>query len=249
MKIFLQIIILLALTTVSLSGQTPDTVKILHDVDQLGNFDDIDFAAVYTIVAEKPGQARDVTEVTLYRRDRLDQFVMIINKPEAQKGQGYLQVDENIWFYDPESREFEHSSMSSNIQNSDAKNSDLARGSLSDDYSVESWENGKVGIYPVWILHLKAKNDDVSYDRMDLYVRQDITIVLAASEFGFSGNLMRTTIYQDYQQVGPKILPQKILVIDNVNVGEKSEITMKQYSTKTLDDSIFSKQFLEFKNK
>jgi hypothetical protein len=31
-------------------------------------------------------------------------------EPESQLGQGYLKVDDNLWFYDPESRKFSHSS-------------------------------------------------------------------------------------------------------------------------------------------
>jgi len=102
---------------------TPENYgAILKDIDNLQNFGDQDFTTIYSIVSEKPGEEREVLETRLFRRDRDDLFLLIIISPEIQKGQGYLQVENNLWFYDPESRKFEHSSVRENIQNSDAKN-------------------------------------------------------------------------------------------------------------------------------
>lgn len=226
-------------------SEDPDTTEILKEIDEIGNFNDVDFSCVYTMVSEKPGEERSVTEALMFRRDTQDQFVLLIRKPEVQKGQGYLQVDDNVWFYDPESRKFEHSSLSENITDSDTKNSDLNRGSISVDYNVESYEEGKLGNFEVWILYLKAKTDEVSYDRMKLWVRKDVTIILKSEEYGFSGNLMRTSGYFNYIRVGEKLIPSKILFVDNLNIGEKTQVTMKNVSVKPLPDYIFTKSYLE----
>ena len=250
MKIKAFIIILFLSGCVFSWAEGPDVKQILIDIDNLSNFEDKDFSCIYKIVTEKPGEEQSATEALLFRRDRKDQFVLIINKPKAQKGQGYLQIDDNVFFYDPDSREFEHSSLSENITDSDAKNSDFSQYSLSEDYNVESWEEGIFGsgaeALPVYILFLKAKNKDVSYDRMKIWVYPQLNLLLKSEEYGFSGNLMRTTQYFDYKEISKgKMIPTRILMTDNLNIGEKTQVTLSSPSVNTLPDDIFSKNFLE----
>jgi len=223
--------------------------QILEDIDNLQNFGDNDFTTIYTIVSEKPGEEREVLEVRLFRRDVRDLFLMIIISPEVQKGQGFLQLEDNLWFYDPESRKFEHSSAKENIQNSDAKNNDLMVQTLADDYTVVSHEEGVLGNIPVYILNLEAKNDEVPYPEMKLWVRQSPTLPMKSDEYGYSGRLMRSSAYLNYVKVGNKYLPTRILMVDMLNVGEKTQITMTNPSIGALPDYVFTKAYLEKVNK
>jgi outer membrane lipoprotein-sorting protein len=226
-------------------GAEPDFHRMLAEIDEIGNFEDSDFSCIYTIVSEKPGEETSITQARMFRRDRLNQFVLLILKPDVQKGQGYLKVDENVWFYDPESRKFSHSSLKENIQGSEAKNSDLDRGSLAEDYTVVAWETGTLGSFSVYILVLQAKNEEVSYPKLKLWIRQDLPLVLKAEEYSLSDRLMRTTYYPKYIQVGDRYVPSQILFIDNLREGEKSQMTMKEPSVSPLPDSVFTTSFLE----
>lgn len=229
-----------------LFGEAPDVDAILEEIDSLGNFDGRDFSCIYTIVSEKPGEERSVTEALMFRRDVEDQFVMLIRKPDVQRGQGYLQSEDNVWFYDPESGEFEHSSLSENISGSDARNADLAQGTLAEDYFVESWSEEVLGKYPVYTLNLKAKTDDVSYDRMRIWVRRDVTVILKSEEYGFSGNLMRTTGYFNYVRLDvDNFIPSQILIVDAINIGEKTQVTLKNPSLRDIPDDVFTKSYLQ----
>lgn len=240
----LLVLLLSAFTLFSVYGE-PDFNAMLKEIDQLGSFEDTDFSCVYTFVSEKPGEETEVTQARMFRRDASEQFVMLILKPEVQKGQGYLKVDENVWFYDPESRKFTHSSLKENIQNSEAKNSDIDGLSLAEDYTVESWETGKLGNFEVYILDLKAKNNEVSYPNIKLWVRTDQTIVLKEEDYSLSGRLMRTSYYPKYVQVGAKFVPAQILIVDELQEGEKTQLTMKNPSTAALPDSVFTKAYIE----
>jgi outer membrane lipoprotein-sorting protein len=243
MKRFLFILMIFSLGTAAFAE--PDFKVMLEEIDQLGSFDDTDFSCVYTFVSEKPGEETEVTQARMFRRDANEQFVMLILKPEYQKGQGYLKVDDNVWFYDPESRKFTHSSMKENVQNSEAKNSDMDGLSLSEDYEVDSWEQGKLGNFDVYILNLAALSDEVSYPKIKLWVRTDRTIVLKEEDYSLSNRLMRTSYYPKYVQVGEKFVPSQILIVDNLQEGEKTQMTMKNPSTANLPDSVFSKAYIE----
>ncbi len=223
----------------------PDLDKILAEIDELGSFEDTDFSCVYTLVSEKPGEETEVTQVRMFRRDSREQFVMLILKPEYQKGQGYLKVDDNVWFYDPESRKFSHSSIKENVQNSEAKNSDMDGLTLSEDYEITGWEEAKLGKYDTYILDLKALNNEVTYPRLKLWVRTDSTIVLKEEDYSLSDRLMRTTYYPKYVKVGSKYVPSQMLIVDNLKKGEKTQLTMKNPSTTDLPDSVFSKAYIE----
>ncbi|MDC7126147.1 MAG: outer membrane lipoprotein-sorting protein, partial [Spirochaetales bacterium] len=207
-------ILILTLLVVAVSAfAEPDFDKMLKEIDELGSFTDSDFSCVYTIVSQKPDEETEVTQGRMFRRDATEQFVFLILKPEYQKGQGYLKVDENVWFYDPESHKFTHSSLKENIQNSEAKNSDIDSLTISEDYEVESWKEGKLGNFSTYVLSLKALNDEVSYPKLRIWVRMDETIVLKEEDYSLSNRLMRTTYYPKYVKVGEKYVPSQILII------------------------------------
>ncbi len=223
----------------------PDPKELLAKVDNLSDFTGKDFSAVFTIVTQKPGEKDSVTQARVFRRDTKKQFLILIMLPEVNKGQGYLRENDNVWFYDPSSRKFSHSSVKENLQNTKAKNSDFTLSSFAQDYTVTSMTDGMVGKFPVWILDLKANTNEVSYDRVVLSIRKDPTMLLIRQDYSVNGRLMRTTAYPKYVQLEGKLLPSQILILDEINKGEKSQITMTEQSVTQLPDKVFTKAFLE----
>lgn len=223
----------------------PDPKTLLAQVDNLSDFTGKDFSAVFTIVTQKPGEKDSVTQARVFRRDTKKQFLILILLPEVNKGQGYLREDDNVWFYDPSSRKFSHSSVKENLQNTKAKNSDFTLSSFAEDYNVTSMTDGMVGKFPVWVLDLKANTNEVAYDRVVLYIRKDPTMLLKREDYSVNGRLMRTTAYPKYVELEGKLLPSQILILDEINKGEKSQITMTEQSITPLPDKVFTKAFLE----
>jgi len=245
-KIFRVALALAAAALALPSFAAPDFIAILKAVDDMGDFGKQDYSSVYTIVSEKPGENPSTTQIRLFRRDAQDQFLILIQKPEKQKGQGYLKIDDNVWFYDPESGNFSHSTIKENIQNTKAKNSDMKRYTLAEDYDVTSSAEGKLGAFDVWILDLKAKNNEVSYQRIRLTIRKDKPLPLKEEDFSVSNKLMRTMLYlPTYINVGSKTIPAKIKIVDELNKGEQSLMTISDVVVGKLPDSTFTKAFLE----
>lgn len=226
-----------------------DAQKILAELDDLGNFPGKDYSALFTIVSEKPGEKQSVSQVRIFRRDEKKQFTILIMLPEVNKGQGYLREDDNVWFYDPTGRKFSHSSIKENLQNSEAKNSDFTASSLVNDYAIEKISEGVIGKFPVWILSLKAKTNEVSYEKVLLHVRKDRAMTLKREDYSVNGRLMRTTLFPKYIELEGKLLPSQILIVDEINKGEKSQITMADQSIEKLPDKVFTKAFLEQVNR
>lgn len=223
--------------------------NILVELDDLGNFPGKDYSALFTIVSEKPGEKQSVSQVRIFRRDEKKQFTILVMLPDVNKGQGYLREEDNVWFYDPTGRKFSHSSIKENLQNSEAKNSDFTASSLVSDYTIEKIGEGVIGKFPVWILNLKAKTNEVAYEKVLLHVRKDRVMTLKREDYSVNGRLMRTTLFPKYIELEGKLLPSQVLIIDEINKGEKSQITMADQSIEKLPDKVFTKAFLEQVNR
>lgn len=236
---------LMLLAAASVTHAQPDFNQMLQEIDDLGSFEGRDFSGIYTIVSEKPGEDRSVTKARLFRRDVENQFLLLILEPQVQRGQGYLQVDDTVWFYDPASRKFERTTIRENIQDSDAQNSDLDRNSLAEDYSVVEWREDTLGRYDVYVLDLEAKHTDVSYDKLRVWIRKDVNIMLKEESFSVNGRLMRTALFLRYAQVAGKYLPSQVLIVDALNEGERTQFSLDEPTVAEIPDYVFTKAYLE----
>jgi outer membrane lipoprotein-sorting protein len=185
----------------------------------------------------------------MFRRDLEEKFLLLFLEPETQKGQGYLQLEDNLWFYDPESRKFSHSSLKENLEDSETKNSDFRRSSLAEDYEVESYVEEILGKYPVYVLDLVANNDEVPYPRLRLWLHRDNPLVLKVEDYSLSERLMRTAYYPKYMKVSGRFIPSRMLFVDELKEGEKTQVTIKDASVAELPDSVFTKAYLERVNR
>ena len=236
----------LAVGAAPAAAAAPDFKAMLKSIDALSDFGKQDYSAVYDIVSEKPGENPATTQIKIFRRDDHNQIVILLQKPEKQKGQGYLKIDDNVWFYDPESGNYSHSTMKENINGSQAKNSDFKKYTFADDFDIEKSEEGKLGSFATWVLTLRAKNNEVSYQKIRLTIRKDKPLPLKEEDFSVSDRPMRTTFFlPTYVQAADKLIPAKIKMVDEVNKGTQSVLTISNVYVGKLEDKYFQKTFLE----
>ena len=237
---------LLIMATASLSAVTlADGERILEEIDNMGNFSGTDFSALMSFISEDPEDGIEKTTVQQFRDDDNDKFLMLIQEPLAQKGQGYLMIEDNLWFYDPESRKFSHTSMKEQFNGSDANNSDFNESSVAADYEVTSIEEGKLGKYEVYIMVIEALNDEVTYPTQKLWVTQNGSLVLKTEDYSAGDRLMRTSYYPSYAKAGTNFIPTKMIFVDELIAGKKTTITISDISTKDVPDTIFTKSYVE----
>ncbi|MCK5153045.1 MAG: outer membrane lipoprotein-sorting protein [Spirochaetales bacterium] len=247
------ITILMVLLIVSLSAASAISLteanSILDTVDTSRNFTGTDFSAVMTMISEDPDTGVEKKKVQQFRRDDEEMFLMLFIEPASEKGQGYLNIGENLWFYDPQSRKFNHTSMKESFGGTDAKNSDFGASSLGDDYKVLSVEEGKLGRFNVYIMDLEGTNSEVTYPTVKIWITKDTNLMLKSEDFSATGRLMRTSLFPSYAKVGEKYLATKMIFKDELIEGKKTQITITDISTKDLPDSIFTKSYVERVNR
>ncbi|MCQ2241051.1 outer membrane lipoprotein-sorting protein [Treponema sp.] len=215
-----------------------------------------DFKANYAITQEKPGQGKSNTDALMYRRDDEGKWVILVQGPEKEKGKGYLQFDNTIWFFDPVDKRFTFTSAKDKFQGTNANNSDFTPQHYYRDYSIEKTEDVKLGKFSCTLFTLKAKTDKVDYPMLKIWVTDD-GLVRKKEDYSLSGQLLRTTAVPSYQIVteGKKetYVPSKMLITDNLRgtkIGDKvqyerTQITVTNVSFAPQAPTVYTKQYLE----
>lgn len=233
-----------------LVGQQLDTDALLERVDDLQNFEDNDFSATITIISQDPEEGTERLVVRQFRRDYEDKFLLLIQEPSVQRGQGYLRIDDNLWIYDPESRQFSLSSARESFQGTDARNSDFEASSYSEDYDVENVDSGTLGRYEVWILDLEATNDEVTYPRIRAWITSDENnLVLKTEDYSSTGRLVRTSFFPQYRQVREQFVVTRAIYVDELVEGRRTTVEISDVSLEPLPDSVFTKAYVERVNR
>lgn len=226
-----------------------DNHSILRNIDENTTFPDTDLSMTMAMVQEDPEKGTEKTLIQSFRNDEEDSFLILIKEPEVQLGQGYLNVDDNLWFYDPESRKFTHTSMKESFQGSDARNSDFEASSYEKDYRITSSEKGKLGSYNVLILELEALHDEVTYPFLKLWVMEESYLVLKSEEYSLTERLLRTSYFPSYARVGERYLADQMIFVDAVVDGKKTSISLSNISTAELPSYVFTKAYVERVNR
>ena len=227
------------------AAENPDYHKILATIDEQSNFTNTDFSTLLNIIRKDPDEGTKVMKVSSFRRDSEDKFVMLTLEPQAEKGQGYLMIDSNLWFYDPESRKFSHTSMKESFSNTDANNSDFRRSSRSTDYAVTSGTEGTLGKYDVYVLELQANNNEVAYPHLKMWIQKENDLVLKVEDYSLNDRILRTEYYPSYVKLDGRYLPSRMIFVDALTPGKQTDISLSDMSLAKLPDSVFTKAFIE----
>ena len=221
-------------------GQT-----ILSTIDIIMTLEETDFSALMTIISEDPGKGVKKQVIQQYRRDNERKFLLIFREPVTQRGQAYLNIDTVLQIYDPESGKFQPTSLKEQFAGSDINNSDFGESTLANDYQVTAISEEKLGKYDVYKMNLKGRNEEVTYPQKTIWVTVSNHLLLKIEDYSTNGRLMRTLFYPSYVKAGTHFLPNRMIFVDNLIQGRKTEMTLTNISIKKLDNHIFTKAFID----
>jgi len=230
-----------------------NSLAILSKIDSQVSFVDSDFSAEIAMTQTKPWEGISQRTVALFRRDREQKFVMLLLKPESDRGKGYLKIGNNLWLYETiPTRRFTVTSAKDRFQNSNARNSDFTRSTLALDYKIVSMGKEKLGPFDTTIYNLEALHNDITFPKTKLWVTAD-SLVRKTEDYSLSGQLLRTTAMPSYQEFKGRFVPKKVTIIDallgktlnGVFKNETTEYTLSKLSTDPLPSLIFTQSYLE----
>ena len=215
-----------------------------------------DYKALMYIEQKESGKADLVYQAVIYRRDDDDKLVILFLKPQAEAGKGYLRVDDNMFFYDPTVGRWERRTERERIGGTGGQRQDFDESTLSEDYRGAFVGYESLGRYRVERLALTANEGaDVAYPAVEIWLDAETGNVLKRQDFALSGRLMRTTYYPTWRKLysedkGEDIyFPKEIRIFDELEEGNQTTVVMQEVDLKPLDDSLFTKAWLESKSR
>jgi outer membrane lipoprotein-sorting protein len=244
-------LVLLVTITGTPAFTLPTVTEVINRIDYL--FEQVgDISVKVTITQNKANQGVKVFESLYFRRDKTDEFLIIMTAPESDKGNGYLRVGDNFWMYRQNTRTFQHISRDESIMGTDAKGGDFEKRKLADLYRPETGAGGieiiteeMLGKKPVYKFGLVAKVNDVTYQRQVYWVQREDYLILKVQSYSLSGTLMQTAYYPKYTVVEGHYIPIQHIYIDEFEKGNKSIVELSGISLAPLDPKIFTKAYLE----
>lgn len=234
-----------------------DAAALLQKAEDNTCFYNTDMKGDYQIVHDKPGEGRNVISAILYRRDSQKKWTILITGPEKDKGKGYLQFDSNIWFYDPADKRFTFSSARDKFQNTNANTSDFAPQLYVSDYSMESYDEVKLGKFDCVVFTLKAVSKNVAYPELKLWVSKDDGLMRKREDYSLSHQRLRTIAVPSYQKVRNTekeySIPVNMVIQDHLRgkkINEKVEyektvISISNVVFEPVEDLVYTKPYLE----
>ena len=230
-----------------------EAAALLKKADASTAFYGTDFAANYSLVQSKPGQGNSVTTAVMYRRDDASSYTILITGPESDRGKGYVQFDENIWFYDPADKQFTFSSSKDKISGTNATPDDFTPQNYSGRYEIKSAVTEKLGKLDCVKFELAAKVSGVNYPTIKLWVTPNDGLIRMKEDYSLSGQLLRSTAIPSYQKYNDHSVPSKMLIIDQLRGKkingkmqyEQTQITISNVSFAKQKNTVYTKKYVE----
>jgi hypothetical protein len=202
-------------------------------------------AMTVTIVSEKPGEDKSVMKATIFRRDSDDSFLLLIDQPAVDNGKAYLKSGEFTWMFDPKTKQTSTIKLSDKFQNTDADNGDFKASSLSEDYNVVKGEEVTLGKQETYKVTLEAKNTTVTYSKKEMWISKDKLLPLKEIDYAKSGRASRIFVFNNWVKVQGHWLPKVQFILDQITIGQKTQVNIENPSFMKISDDKFNKSYLE----
>jgi Outer membrane lipoprotein-sorting protein len=237
----------------SAAASQADMVELLKGVDDRQRNQGDWRSSIYMEQKEKDKVAV-VYEALVFRRSADQRFMILFTKPKASQGQGYLRVDQNLWFYDPAVGKWERRTERERIGGTNSRRSDFDESRLAEEYDPEDNGEEKLGVYTAQVMTLKGKPGlDLAFPVIKLWIDKATKNELKRQEFALSGRLLRTSYYPKWQKIYSESrkadiwYPQEIRFYDEVEKQNSTLILIKSVDLKPLEANLFTKAWLESK--
>jgi len=166
-----------------------------------------------------------------------DKMVSLFLEPDSDKGRATLRVGENMWLYIPNvGRPIRITSMQS-VVGGVFNNADIMKLDFSTEYDLQKSEDKE----EYSLLHLKAKNDTVSYDKLLMQVDKKTHLPIQIECYTSTQMLIKTLYYKKLKDFGDGIIrPSIVETMSPIYKGFKSIMIYGKITPKEFSDEAFT---------
>jgi outer membrane lipoprotein-sorting protein len=238
-----------AVTITPSRGQAPAGVEgdqaaqaILQKADEV-RFPTQGFETGVLIRNFEGNAAIDAREYKVLSKGNENTIVMTL-QPAAERGQILLMKGRDLWVFLPDVSQPVRLSLAQRLTGLVA-NGDIARANFAGDYTPRLLGTERIGDQEYFVLDLTAVDRSVTYQRVKYWVRQGNYFPLKAEFYALSDRLLKTCAYENYRQLGGRIRPARLVMVDALRSESRSEMEYEDMKTRELPDKIFTKDYLK----
>jgi len=217
-----------------------DAAEILKQVDIFRNPLDT-FVLDVKVITHRKNETETAT-FKVYGQG-LDKSLVEFVSPASENGRYLLMLRDAMWIYMPNTRKPIRISPLQRLMG-EASNGDVARTNYTVDYIPEVAGEEVVDGVPAYVLELKAKDNDLSYSRVKLWVAKKNYEPIQADFFVVSGMHMKRTYFKDFGIMNGRRTVTGIEIHDVRQKGLWTELKYSGLQPKTLSEKLFNKNYL-----
>jgi outer membrane lipoprotein-sorting protein len=224
-----------------ISATTPAPLDMLRAVDAFRNpFDG--FEVDITLKSFAKERETDTWNLKVSGRDG-DKSLVEFVAPAIEKGKFLLMLSDAMWIYLPNTSKPLRISPQQRLMG-EAANGDVARNNYATDYDASLAGEDSVEGQKAYILDLTAKDGQISYSRIRLWVRSSDYRPIQAEYSGTSGKLLKRAFFRTFSNVNGKPVVEQIDIHDAVRTDRRTLMIFSNLRAKNVPEKLFNQSYL-----
>ena len=216
--------------------------ELLRRADRI-RFPEESFQVDIVITTTAPEQNPDTRSYRILSKGN-SQTLVQTTAPAVDRNQILLMREHDLWAFLPTLSQPIRLPLSQRLTGQVA-NGDLARANFAGDYEPKVLRKEKLDGEMYDVLQLDAVDKWVTYRKVLYWINAKNARPHKAEFYAVSGRLLKTTFYRDYQILGGKLRPTRLVVEDAFRRGQRSELVYSDMTERDLPDKIFTKDYLK----
>jgi len=215
-----------------------DGTQLLQKVDR--NLEPEAYEMYRKLINIEPDGSRK--EFVLYSvKKGKDKLLALFLDPPSERDRATLRLGENMWLYIPNVGKPVRIASLQSVIGGIFNNADILRLDYASEYDVD----GMTEDQDTYRLSLKAKTNNVAYDRVKMAVDKKTILPTVIECYAASGMLIKTLTYKDVKDFGKGIRRPATLETDSpLHKGYKSVMLYGQIRARTMPDEVFTLEYL-----
>ena len=170
-----------------------------------------------------------------------DKIAGLFIAPASEKGRTTLRLGENMWLYIPNVGKPIRITSLQSVVGGVFNNADILNLDYTEEYQAEKVEEAG-GEY---LLHLKAKNKSVAYDRLKMWVDKGKKLPTKIECLTEAAMLIKTIYFKEIKDFGGGVVRPSVIETDSpLFKGYKSIMILAKLKKKEFKDEIFTLTFM-----
>jgi outer membrane lipoprotein-sorting protein len=220
------------------SAAGDDPARLLREIDR--NLNPESYESYRKLINIEPdGRKREY--VMFMIKKGVDKMMALFLSPASDRGRSTLRLGENMWLYVPNVGKPIRITSLQSVVGGVFNNADIMALDYSAEYDVEKLEKQK----DEYILHLKAKNKTVAYDRIRLWAEKKRRLPTRIDCLTEKGMLIKTLYFKKVQDFsGGIVRPSIIETVSPLYKGYRSIMIFSKIKKRTVKDEVFTLTFM-----